>query len=198
MIVIGLTGGIASGKSTVGEMLKEQGVCFVDADVIARTIVQPGKPAWKDVVAQFGPTILLDNEQLDRKELGDRVFHDAAARKTLEKITHPRIREAVEQEFDRLKQAGVHIAVLDAPLLIESNWLDLVDTIWLVFVEPKVQLERLMLRNSLSREDALARINAQMPLSDKKMFADIIIDNGRDVDFTRQQVMAAWRKARFG
>lgn len=192
MFIIGLTGGIASGKSTVSEMLRQLGAPIIDADAVAREVVAPGQPAWRDIVAHFGTTVVRTDQTLDRRRLGEVVFKDTQARRVLEQFTHPRIQEIITERLRELQMEGCPVVVLDMPLLIETGWHHKVDQVWLVYVEPAVQLARLMARNGLPRTEAAARIAAQMPLSVKKSYAHIVIDNGRDLAATRRQVEQAW------
>ncbi|MCX7781393.1 MAG: dephospho-CoA kinase [Negativicutes bacterium] len=193
MYIIGLTGGIASGKSTVSKQLGELGAYVVDADQIARDIVQPGEPAWKEIQRQFGPEILLADGSINRKKLGEIVFSDSEAREKLNRITHPRIELAALQAIEKAKAEGYNIAVLDVPLLIESGWQRLVDAVWVVYTDRETQLLRLMNRDNLTREAALSRIRSQMSLDEKKNYADIVIDNSGGHKDTRRQVLAAWK-----
>lgn len=193
MYVIGLTGGIASGKSTVSEMLSMLGAAIIDADKLSRTVTLPGRPAWQEIVHRFGDSIIGPGGELNRKRLGQIVFADNQARHDLEKITHPRIEAEAMAAIARAKQDNYSVAVLDAPLLIEVAWHKKVDAVWLVFVDEQTQLTRLRLRDNVSYEDAMARIRAQMTLRDKLKYADVIIDNNGTLDNTKAQVLAAWR-----
>ena len=192
MICIGLTGGIASGKSTVSDMLRQLGAWIVDADKLARKVVEPGQPAWQDIVAIFGEGILLHDGHLNRKAVGDMIFGDERMRQQLEAITHPRIRQAASEQLKEAALRDLSIVVLDVPLLIEVGWTDMVDTIWVVYVNSQVQIERLMARDGLDREQAIARIASQMRLQDKLQYANVVIDNSNSLEETRQQVLAAW------
>ncbi len=191
-----MTGGIASGKSTVSERLRRLGAVIVDADGIAREIVKQGKPAWQDIVEWLGPGVLSPGGGLDRSRLGDLVFRDAAARRKLESITHPRIREAALRALAEADRAGRPVAVIDVPLLFEAGWDKLADETWVVYVDPATQLDRLMKRDGLTAEQAKARIDAQMSLEEKTRLADVVIDNSKDPENTGRQVDEAWRQAR--
>jgi dephospho-CoA kinase len=190
--IIGLTGGIASGKSTASRMLHELGACIIDADQIARYIVEPGQPAWHKLKETFGTEIILESGALNRKKLGEIVFGDTEARKTLNAITHERIKLEIDQALEKAEQDGYNIAVLDVPLLIEAGWQDMVDTVWVVYVEPRTQLARLMERDQLSEQEALSRISSQMDMDEKKKYADILIDNSGSIADTKQQIAGAW------
>lgn len=192
MFRIGLTGGIGSGKSTVSAILKRLGAVIIDADQLARQVVEPDSPAWKEIVAAFGDDILLPDRKLNRKRLGEIVFADEKKRKLLESITHPAIGSAVEEELRQAEEQGAAVAVLDVPLLIESGWTNQVDEVWLVYVDPDLQEQRLMARNRLSKNEAQERIASQMNLRDKLQYANVIIDNNQDVETTTRQVRKAF------
>ncbi|MFJ6411240.1 dephospho-CoA kinase [Terribacillus saccharophilus] len=186
-IVIGLTGGIASGKSTVSDLFKEYNIPVVDADIVAREVVEPGEPALDSIVDSFGSEILLPDGSLDRQKLGGIIFRNQEKREILNGIVHPVVRERMIADRDRLK-TGHPAVVLDIPLLFEGNQLHLVDKVVVVNVDPRIQLERLMQRNDLTEQAALDRINSQMPLADKAARADAIIDNNGSRDETRAQL----------
>jgi len=192
MITIGLTGGIASGKSTVSAMLAELGAFVVDADKIAREIVAPHQPAYNDIVAEFGPQVLDAAGNLNRQVLAEIIFNDVIAKQRLERITHPRIRQRMLELRDSVR-GRYEVVVFDVPLLIEKGWGEIVDTIWVVYVNRATQIARLMARDRLTREQAEARIANQMSLDEKVKYADVVIDNNRDVDHLRRQVLAAWQ-----
>lgn len=194
MVVIGLTGGIASGKSTVSNLLKELGAFIVDTDKIARDIVNPGEGAWQEITRSFGTAILRPDGTIDRGALGDIVFRKDAERLKLEAITHPRIKEEALAQAADAEAAGYQVIVLDVPLLLEVGWEHMVDSVWVVYVDSVTQIERLMLRNKLTRQQAIDRLNAQMPLAEKLQYADTVIDNSKDVACTAKQVQAAWRQ----
>lgn len=193
-IVAGLTGGIASGKSTVARMFGELGAMVVSADEIAREVVRPGMPALRDIRAAFGDDVLSSDGTLDRRRLGAVVFGDEAKRRLLERITHPRIREVMRQRIDEAAAGGSPV-IAEIPLLFESEAsLALVDVVIVVYVSRDVQLARLMARDGLSQADATARIAAQLPLEDKVMRADYVIDNEGDPERTRAQVARIWQE----
>lgn len=193
MKVIGLTGGISSGKSTVSAMLRELGGYIIDIDALARRVVEPGQPAWEKIRDFFGPVVFCGDGTINRQVLGDIVFRDEAARNMLESITHPPIAALAADEVRKAAQEGFAVAVLDAPLLIEAGWHTAVDAVWLVYVDADRQLARLVKRDGLTIEQALARIGAQMSLEDKLVYADVAIHNGGSQDDTRRQVEEAWR-----
>jgi dephospho-CoA kinase len=192
MIIIGLTGGIASGKSTVSAKLVKLGAEIIDADCIARAVVEPGQKAWRDIIDTFGEGILHSDGTIDRKKLGTLVFGDDKKRMVLEAITHGEILSRVKQRIIEARNKGKQVAVLDVPLLIEAGWVYLADTIWLVYVERNTQLERLIKRDTITLQEAELRLEAQMPLEVKRKYADIIIDNSGSPEETEAQIMQAW------
>jgi dephospho-CoA kinase len=189
---IGLTGGIASGKSTISRLLSELGATIIDADAIARAIVVPGQPAWQQIVACFGDQILCADGSINRRKLGDIVFGDTEQRKRLEEITHPAIWRQVTSEIETAAAAGCQVAVLDVPLLLETGWDSKVDAVWVVYVNRVIQIERLMARDSLTQQQAEMRIDSQLSLEEKKKRADAVIDNSGSPDSTRLQVIRLW------
>lgn len=193
MYIIGLTGGIASGKSTVSGMLRSLGAKVIDADQIAREVVQPGCAALKEIAAVFGSSVLSDNGGLNREVLGKIVFNNSEARQKLNDITHNRICEQVWKAIVQLEREGYNMVVLDVPLLFETGWDAQVNEVWVVAVPIDVQIDRLMKRNRFTRAEALARIASQMDLKSKVERADVIIDNGASKDVTRRQVVEAWQ-----
>ncbi|MGG1312072.1 MULTISPECIES: dephospho-CoA kinase [Cohnella] len=193
---IGLTGGIASGKSTVARMLVESGAALVDADRIAREIVEPGQPSLAQIVERFGQAVLHEDGTLNRKKLGEIVFADEAKRKALEAITHPAIRAVMRERMDKLqREAPKRLVVVDVPLLYESGLQSLFEEVMVVYVPRSVQLERLMKRDGLSKADAERRLNAQMDIEEKKRLADIVIDNSGSLEDTALQ-LERFRKAK--
>ncbi|HET6437928.1 MAG TPA: dephospho-CoA kinase [Anaeromyxobacter sp.] len=177
MRVFGLTGGIASGKSTLAALLRERGAPVVDADVLSRTAVAPGSPTLARIVEAFGPAALSPDGSLDRRWLGSRVFTDAAERARLEAITHPAVRHLMLAEVARLEAAGHPLAFYDVPLLYEVGLEPSLDSVVVVWTPRSVQLERLVRRDGLSRVEADARLAAQMPLDEKAARADFVVEN---------------------
>ncbi len=191
MLRVGLTGGIAVGKSYVSALLRELGCHVFDADDIARAVVQPGMPALNDIVAAFGPEVLAADGTLDRAKLGRLVFADAEARSRLNAIVHPRVHAEQDRLLREVEARDPHgIAVVDAALLIESGGYRRFDVVVVVWCRPEIQLARLMARNGLSREEAAQRIAAQMPSEEKRRYADFEIDTSEGFEPTRQQVLA--------
>lgn len=193
-MMVGLTGGIASGKSTVSQMFKERGFAIIDADVAARKVVEPDQSAYQEIVQVFGEAILLPNQMLDRAKLGAIIFSDETKRQKLNSIVHPAVRKQMEIWKNEALAAGSQTVIYDIPLLFESRLTNLVEKTIVVFVEEQVQLERLMERNGLSESEALARITSQMPLSEKVKMADAVIDNNGEMDETRSQIVQLIKK----
>jgi dephospho-CoA kinase len=190
-LLVGLTGGIASGKSVVSRQLAELGCRVVDADVLAREVVAPGEPAWRAIREEFGRDVLLPDGQLDRKRLGALVFADPARRRTLEAITHPAINARRQAILDAWAAEGFDgLVVLDIPLLIEVGAAAHVDRVVLVYAERAVQLDRLMGRDGFARAEAERRVASQMPLAEKVRHAHFVIDNSDTPDETAAQVRA--------
>lgn len=187
-MIIGLTGGIASGKSTVATMLKEYGLPIVDADVVAREVVEVGEETYEKLVSEFGEGILKDDRSLDRAKLGKLIFENKEKREILNSIMHPSIRNRMKEATNEYLEKGHQTVVMDIPLLFESKLTHLVEKTLLVYVDEEVQLERLMRRNDFSREDAMARISSQMPLRDKVGLADAVIQNNGTIGETKEQL----------
>jgi dephospho-CoA kinase len=192
--VIGLTGGIASGKSTVAGMLRELGAPIIDADVLARQVVEPGQPAYEDIVREFGPQVLAADGTIDRKRLGERVFGDAAARARLNAITHPRIGAAGQAQIAHFSAAGAPVVIYEAALIVENGIHRALDGLIVVSASPEVQLERTMRRDGLDEAAARARLAAQLPLADKLAVATEVVDNSGTPAETRAQVAALWKR----
>lgn len=194
-LVIGLTGGIASGKSTVSTMFKKMDITVIDADIEARLAVQKGEPAYLKIIAEFGQEILLPNEEIDREKLGSIIFYQVEKRRLLNEIVHPEVRKRMNSKIEQAKQNKEEIVILDIPLLFESKLTYMVDKTLLVYADRDIQLQRLMDRNSLSLEDAEARIHSQMPLQEKVSLADAVINNNGSLQDTQTQlnsILANW------
>jgi dephospho-CoA kinase len=177
-LLVGLTGGIATGKSTVSAMFTHRGARVIDADLLAREVVAPGQPPYAEIVREFGPDILQPDGQLDRKRLAAIVFRDATMRKRLEAITHPAIRRLQERILSTLEEEGFEgIVIWDAALLIESGGHNRMDRVVVVITDQATELQRLMAREQIPEEDARQRIASQMPLSLKARLANYVIDN---------------------
>ncbi|MEB3100508.1 dephospho-CoA kinase [Ferviditalea candida] len=190
---IGLTGGIATGKSTVSKMLVDKGAILIDADQVAREVVLPGSAVLDKVYERFGQAIRNADGSLDRKKLGDIVFADRKARKDLEALLHPAIREIMKERMSRAElEHPESLVVADIPLLFESGLQHLYDEVLLVYVPEEIQIRRLMARDGIDEEQATLRIRAQMPIEDKKKMADIVIDNSGTPESTRNQIDLFW------
>ena len=195
MLKVGLTGSIAVGKSFVLDILRELGARTIDADVVAREVVEPGTAGLKAVVDEFGAEILKPDGALNRPALGSIVFADEAKRQKLNSILHPFIiarQDEVMREWEN--ETPDAIAVVDAALMIESGGYKRFDKLIVVHCHPEVQLERLIKRDNISREEAERRINAQMPQEEKKRYADYLIDTSAGFESTRQQTAVIWHK----
>lgn len=188
-MIIGLTGGISSGKSTVANLIVALGIPVIDADIIARKVVEPGEAAYTEIVEHFGKDVLEKNGTINRKKLGDIIFNNEAERKVLNSIVHPAVRKQMKMEKEQLLTAGYETIVFDIPLLFESNLTHMVDKVLLVYVDEETQLERLMNRDEATKTDALSRIRSQMPLKDKIPLADEVINNNASIDQTKAQLL---------
>ena len=186
--VIGITGGIASGKSSVSTFIKELGFSVIDADIAAREVVEPGEEAYQEIVKEFGEGILLPEGDINRAKLGDLIFNSEDKRLKLNSIVHPAVRKRMRELAERAFQAGEETVFMDIPLLFESKLTYMVEKTLLVYVDEEIQLARLMNRNNLSEKDALARIASQMPLKDKRALADAVVNNNEDLEDTKEQV----------
>ena len=184
MITIGLTGGIASGKSTVSAELRRLGLPIFDADAEAKLAVAKGSDGLAQVIAALGSEYLTAEGELNRAKVAERVFHDKEALKTIEAIIHKIVWARAEQFMQENRSADKQLAVLDVPLLIECGWHKLVDSVWLVAVSRKQQIERAMLRSGMTADEVEARIAAQMSLAEKKKYADIVLDNSGTLEET--------------
>ena len=194
MKIIGLTGGIACGKSTVSKVLKDCGARIVDADAIAHELSQPNQPIFHAYVELFGPEIVTPEGTLDRAEIARRVFSDTALRDKMNARVHPIIRAVVEDCLDAAHMAGIPAVVLDVPLLFEAGWDALTTDTWVVSLPPSEQLARLLARDhTMDEAEARARIDAQMPLAEKCMRADVVIDNSGTRDETKKCVEKLWK-----
>ncbi len=192
MKLVGLTGGIASGKSTVSALLRELGAPILDADELAREVVQPGTPALMQISARF-PGVLAADGTLDRAKLGKRIFSDPHDRRILNEIVHPRIQQAFLERTEALRRSGARVAVYDAPLLIENNLQAAMNEVVVVSAAEPLQLRRLMERNGLSSDQARARISSQLPLGEKLKHATYVIENDGSMEALRARVTEVWK-----
>jgi dephospho-CoA kinase len=192
--IIGLTGGIASGKSTVARILERLGGAIIDADQLAREVVMAGEPAYDAIVAEFGDGVLNPDRTINRGVLGKIVFADPAARGRLERITHPAIARKAEQKLAALRVAGIPVVFYMAPLLIEAGVTSRVDEIWVVYADRETQVARLMQRDGIARPEALQRLAAQLPMEEKRTYGKVVIDNRGTPEETERQVREIWAK----
>jgi dephospho-CoA kinase len=194
LIVLGLTGGIASGKSTVSAMLAELGATVIDADRLGHETYLPGTDTFAAIIDAFGPGVVGSDGFIDRQALGRIVFRDPEAMKRLTDIVWPAIHELAQRRIAELRAAGASkVVVFEAAVLLEAGWRDLVDEVWVVVADPAVAIRRLMTRSQLSREDAEARLRAQMANSERIRHADVIIENNGQLRDLRKQVADCWR-----
>ena len=196
MLVIGLTGGILSGKSTISGMLAEKGAVIIDADQIGHEAYKPHTKTWQELVNTFGDSILKQKNEVDRKKLGDIVFADTHALERLNEIVHPRMRAMIRKEIDHLKGDGVAVVVLEAAVLIEAGWTDLVDMVWVTVAPEDVVLKRLHDRGGLSEDQARARIRSQISSEERSKHADEIIDTDCQLSEVKDRVEKLWEKLR--
>ncbi len=192
MLILGLTGGIATGKSTVAEILEQLGAYRIDADRLAREVVQPGKPAWRSIVSHFGPGVLYFDRQLNRHALASIIFDDPRARHALEEFTHPPIKELIREQIIKARKSGTKVALLEVPLLFETGLDNEADKIVVVVAEELTQVDRMLKRDDLSDTEARKRITAQMSLAEKAKQADYIIYNTGTRSELEEQVKRLW------
>ncbi len=192
MKVIGLTGGIGSGKSTVSRFLAELGATIIDADRIGHEVFKPDTEAWHEVVAAFGQQIMATNGTIDRKKLGTRVFSNRDARARLNQIMHPRISEIIKAQLEKYRKQAVSVVVLEAPLLVEAGWTSLVDEVWVTTASENTILKRLRERAGLSEAESRARIRSQLPREEKIKRAKVVIDTDCDLNELKAKVRELW------
>jgi dephospho-CoA kinase len=193
MLNVGLTGGIACGKSTVARMLAEKGAVLIDFDEMAHAVEDPGGPVWREIVRHFGEEILHQDRTIDRRKLGETVFADQEKRELLNRLVHPAIFEEWQRRLAEIRVGRVDaIVVSDIPLLIEAGLKGMVDLVLLVYITPEEQIRRVMARDGFSREEAERRLAAQMPIEEKLRWADIVIRNGGPPEETRRTVCTVW------
>lgn len=194
MRVIGLTGGIASGKSLVTKQLDELGATVIDADKVGHAAYVKGSETFDAVVAEFGDDVVGDDGEIDRKALGGKVFGDPAARRRLESIVWPAMRTMMDAQLETLRAEGAGIVVLEAAVLIEADWLPLVDEVWLVSASPATARQRLAERNGLNEEQADARLRAQLGNDIRRSYADVVIENDGTLEELTAAVGDAWSR----
>lgn len=187
MWTIGLTGGIGSGKSTVAEWFRSQGIPILDADKTVHRLLKEDKDVLFLIKREFGHNVIGEDQKIDRKALGKIIFNDQKSRKLLEGIIHPRVVSIMQNTQIELKKKGLRLCIWDVPLLLEAGFAKLVNEVWVVWVPQSQQIQRVIKRDKLSLDEVLARINSQMPLDEKKAKADVVIDNsGEWADTVKQ------------
>jgi dephospho-CoA kinase len=192
--VIGLTGGIGSGKSTVSQYLAELGAVIIDADKVGHEAFQPATEAWREVVATFGRDIVTPNGEIDRKKLGAIVFDNPQALTQLNRIMHPKMRDMMKAQIDEYRRQGVAVVVLEAAILIEANWTPLVDEVWVTIAPESAVLERLKKQRGLAEEQTLARIRSQLSNEERLKHADVVITNEGNLEEVKARVKELWAK----
>jgi dephospho-CoA kinase len=192
--VIGLTGGIATGKSTVSAILKKAGAVIIDADRIAREVVKKGLPAYREIVENFGETVLLSSGEINRSVLGDLIFNDSRKKQLLNRIVHPHVRRETSRRLKNMENSSPDtIAVLDIPLLFEAEMHKDLSEVIVVYAPEHIQIKRLMKRDNISETDAVARVRSQMPIEEKKNRATIVIDNSGTMEDTRKRTLEIFK-----
>ncbi|MDD4876396.1 MAG: dephospho-CoA kinase [Dehalococcoidales bacterium] len=194
MKVIGLTGGIGSGKSTVAQFLVELGAVLLDADKTGHEVFQTGTEGWQEVVATFGRRILTSDENVDRKKLGEIVFDDSESLSRLNQIMHPRIFNMIKTQLEKYRQQGIKVVIIEAPLLFEAGWASLADEIWVTTAPEATILKRLKKRSGLSKAKSLARISSQLPSPERTSRADVIINTDCSLVELKLKIKKLWQK----
>lgn len=186
---IGITGGIASGKSTIKDMLVRMNYYVIDSDKIASTLLDVGTPQYQKIITYFGEGVLNPNKTINRKILADIIFHDYGKKETLNRIIHPEVRKIIQIELDHFERLGELLIFIDVPLLYEAKFEDMFHKVIMVYVDEKIQLKRLMERDNITEDYALAKIQSQMSMKEKKKRADYVIDNSFSIIETKKQLM---------
>ena len=194
MKIIGLTGGIACGKSTVSAYLKQKGAYIIDGDAIAKELSVPGKSIWKAYVEHFGDKILNSDKTLNRRLIGQIVFTNESEKAWMNSTMHPLIKQAIIEKIEKYKQNKVKVVVLDIPLLYEANWDKFADEVWVVKIDEQLQIKRIQNRDNLTKEEAISRIKAQMPVIEKAKRADVVIDSSNTPEITCKLVERIWNE----
>jgi dephospho-CoA kinase len=195
MLVAGLTGGIATGKSTVAAIFEEAGARLIDADRIARKAVRKGSPAYRDIVAHFGTDILFGDGEIDRKRLAAIVFNNSSEQRALERIVHPQVKQEVDRTVALIgRQEPDALIILDIPLLFEAGMQPGLNAVIVVYAPEHLQIARLMARDGLTEPEAIARIRAQMPIESKRALATHVIDNSGSIERSREQALDIYRR----
>jgi len=188
--IVGLTGSIATGKSTVAEMFREFGFYIIDADELAHSVYKKGEAAYHRIIEKFGKSVLDKNGEIDRKKLGELVFRDKEKLKIIENIVHPAVEVKREEIFNEIRKEDPNARVIyDVPLLFEKNLKNMFDCVVVVYCPPSLQIQRLMIRDGISKSEALKKLNLQISIEEKRKMADIVIDNSGSLENTYKQVM---------
>ncbi len=195
-LIVGLTGGIVGGKSTVASMFRDLGAKIIDADKLGHSVILPNKPAWKKIVKIFGKDIIQNDLTIDREKLGKIVFANQSLLKKLNEITHPEITKMIKKEIDLAKNKTHNqekVLIIDAALIYEAKIDRFMDKIIVVYIDKDEQIKRLIKRNNLSKDEALQRVRSQIPTEEKAKMADYVIDNSNSLDKTKEQVEKIWQ-----
>ena len=192
MLVIGLTGGIGSGKTTVSGFLEELGAEVIDADKVGHVTYLPDMPAWRDLIDTWGEDLLQPSREVDRKKLGAIVFSDPANLEKLNSIVHPRMRDIMNDRIEAFRGEGKQVVVVDAAILIEAKWTSLVDEVWVTAAPEDVVVQRVMARNGWDEEQVRSRMASQMPAEERQSYAQVVIDTNASLDEVRERVRAAF------
>ena len=192
--IIGLTGGIGSGKSTVSKCLAELGAVIIDADKVGHEAFKPGTEAWREVVATFGKQVLTPGGEIDRKKLGEIVFSQPESLSRLNQIMHPRMYDMMKAQIEEYCRQGVDVVVLEAAILLETNWASLVDEVWVTVTPEVMVLDRVKKQRGLAEEETLARIRSQLSSEERVKHADVVINNDGDLDEVKAKVRELWKK----
>jgi dephospho-CoA kinase len=193
--VIGLTGGIATGKSMVSAILEIAGAVIIDADRIARKVVKKNLPAYRQIVDTFGGSVLLPDGEINRTALGNLIFNDPRKKQLLNTIVHPQVEKETHRQLKQIKKNNPNaLVILDIPLLFEANMHKDLSEVIVVYAPEHIQIKRLMERDHLAQEDALARIRSQMPIEEKKSLATMVIDNSGTLEHTRKQTLEIFQR----
>lgn len=192
MFVIGLIGGIGSGKSSVSEILNSLGVDVIDADKVGHEVYIPDSEGWRKVISVFGQGIVDQQNEIDRKKLGAIVFGDPKEMDKLNKLMHPIMYKLIQEKINKLADNGVEVVVLEAAILLEANWQPLTDEIWLAKADQEIVIERVQLRNKFTREEIIKRIQSQMSNEEREKHADIVISNDGTLEELKETVRSLW------
>ncbi|MFH1148667.1 MAG: dephospho-CoA kinase [Pseudomonadota bacterium] len=191
MFKIGLTGGLATGKSTVLKLFRDTGAITIDSDLVAQEIVRPHQGAWSEIYSEFGPEYFLPDMNIDRRRLKNLMFSDPTAREKLNRIMHPKVKRIILEDLDRHLESKTDVPVIvDVPLLFEVGWQRIFDRTVLVYARPEIELERLTKREGINRGEAKEWLASQIPIEEKLKLADYVVDNSGTLEQTRDQVMA--------